>query len=99
MAYIKKKGVSSEPKAEKLPYKGGGGTAEKLPYRGTNEAKPTPLKQEAKRKAVASNKKMMRTATPISEKKKMMKTATPRSSGTTKTFSGTGVSKLKNDIR
>ena len=84
MAYIKKKGVSSEPKVEKLPYKGGGVTVEKLPYRGTNDAKVTPLKQEAKRKAVTSNKKMMRTATPR------------KSGGTTKTFSGTD--KLKNKL-
>ena len=82
MAYLKKKSLRSEPKAEKLPYKGIGATVEKLPYRGTSEAKATPLKKEAKKKSATANKKMMRTAT-------------PRNGGsTTKTI--TGANKFKN---
>ena len=84
MAYLKKKGLSSASKVEKLPYKGGSVTVEKLPYRGTNVEKPTLLKQAAKKKSTSASKKMMRTAT-------------PRNSGsTTKTITGT--SKRENKL-
>lgn len=44
-------------KTNDLVYRGQRGTLSKLPYHGTTEAKVTPLKQEAKRKAVSPTKK------------------------------------------
>ena len=44
-------------KTNDLVYRGQRGTITKLPYHGTGEIKATPLKQEAKRKAVSPTKK------------------------------------------
>ena len=46
-----------------LVYRGQRSTISKLPYHGTNGAKVTPLKQEARRKAVTATQKRV-TATP-----------------------------------
>ena len=78
MAYIRKKDVSSKSKLEKLPYKGGSATLEKLPYRGKGEVKMTPLKQEAKRKAVSGvGAKVTKTNRATGETTTTKKTLTP----------------------
>ena len=46
-----------------LAYRGQRSTISKLPYHGTNGTKMTPLKQEARRKAVTATQKRV-TATP-----------------------------------
>ncbi len=56
-------------KIDDLVYRGKGATISKLPYRGTAETKVTPLKQEAKRKAVSVTKKRLAVTQGVSKPK------------------------------
>lgn len=56
-------------KIDNLVYRGQGGTLSKLPYHGTTETKITPLKQEAKRKAVSPTKKRVAVTQGVSKTK------------------------------
>ena len=58
-------------KIDNLVYRGQGATITKLPYHGTNEPKVTPLKREAKRKAVSATQKRVAVTQGVSKMKNL----------------------------